>query len=310
MTLSVLAIGCGRDGTSSITRILEDAFRRNGREDVRAIHECDNAEIYAAARVFIANGDPEPARAVISRWGQDVESGNGYAFILPVFREVFGPDLKIIHLRRNRADNVKSMVNHTSWNPSHWGGYVAFDGPFEIVRPTAVDLEEISAPEWKKLTLQQRIEWYYETTHTTVENHKPLFRHVFEMSTDDLNNPGRLEELTSFLDPNWRNPASPSHLNANLNYDFASMTPEQRRKARKMWRHFDFQKAIGDPEYGLRHFARLAMARGPEAEPFFSLPPERLRGIFKETERDMANERKPRNRPGLLEKVCYKLRGQ
>lgn len=257
MTLQILGIGCGRDGTTSLTQILDNLFGLNNPGAYRVLHECDNAEIYQSAVAYVRDRNSQKCCSIISKWGQEAEIGNGYSFILPLFFEVFGKNLKLIHLKREKNENLASLINHTSWNPSHWGGYVDNAEHFEITRPTAHDYCEMTKSQWQSLPLDKKLGWYYDKTHSEIEKHKQNFTNVFSISTSQLNEDSKIVELRNFINPNWKNTTNPSHLNSNLNYDFSAMTREQKLVARTMWRGFDFQSALTDEHYALRHFFNL-----------------------------------------------------
>ena len=156
MSLEVLIIGCGRDGTTSIYEIVKQIYKLNG-ENKKILHECDNSEVYAASFEFIKNKEKAYAKKFLYNWKHNIEVGNGFPFILPIFKELYSSSLKIIHIQRNRKDNVNSIINHTSWRPDHWGNYTIHNlKQCEIIRPTAADFGEMSKKQWNNLNLKKK----------------------------------------------------------------------------------------------------------------------------------------------------------
>lgn len=258
--IEVLVVGCGRDGTQSLTHILRDLFAANGREaDVR--HESDSVELYAGLPDYIRRGDDRRLRAVMSAWRHDVEVSNGFAFCMPVVHAVFGGALKVVHLRRARAAHVASLVRRPRVTPEDFGGYIDFDyrGPFRHVRPTAVDYGEMSREEWEALSLAERFGWYHDKSHALVAAHLSLFEATMELRTEELNDPAALDRLRAFVDPGLERAPRPVHVHAAGLVDYAARDPQELRVMEKMFHKFDVNAALADELYPLRYFARYAM---------------------------------------------------
>src|SRR4249920_551295 len=56
--LRLLCVGTGRDGTTSLTRMIQDLYDQEGRGR-SAVHEWNAVELYQAFCNFRENGDPE-----------------------------------------------------------------------------------------------------------------------------------------------------------------------------------------------------------------------------------------------------------
>lgn len=253
MKLKVLAIGCGRDGTTSITSILSNIYKLNGHNNIRAVHECDNAEIYEAARIYLNNKEHSDLKSRISKWNHHIESGNGYAFILPVFKDVFGPNLKIIHLKRDKQEHIESLKNNLE-RGQYWGGYAPFRKHFKLNRITAVDFGEKTKSEWGSMSIEDKLSWYYDKTHETINHYSTIFEDYFLIKTHELNTSSKLAELTKFIDPSFSIYPDSVHLNSLSPYKLEGRSNSQKKTITDMWQHFDFEKAIQDENYSLKYF--------------------------------------------------------
>jgi hypothetical protein len=125
--MDLIAVGCGRDGTTSLTALLRAIYRRNmpslqTQEDMAiARHKTNHLEIYGSVMEYLKSGDASRAEAELRGWTHLAESGNGYAWILPVVRAVFGP-IKLVLLTREPESHLESLIRRPQLNPQNWGG--------------------------------------------------------------------------------------------------------------------------------------------------------------------------------------------
>ncbi|MFP6749234.1 MAG: SPASM domain-containing protein, partial [Alphaproteobacteria bacterium] len=94
----ILVLGAGRDGTRSVANLIANLHAANGAK-ARVMHEVASFRTFAGVAKYL-QGDDEWMRNICRAWDADIIAGGGFNFILPLLHEMFGGDLKVIHLRR------------------------------------------------------------------------------------------------------------------------------------------------------------------------------------------------------------------
>lgn len=221
--MKVLVIGCARDGTTSASRVISDLLAVNGHPGI-TLHESTHLPFYEAINAWVISGDPEPARRVLEGWTHFAECSNGPAFVMPLVRQVWGPDLKVVLLVRERQAHLDSLEKRPRVNPQNWGGYFPYDAP-AITRPNAVDYRDMTAEQWADMPLRVRLNYYVEKSHALVRAAAPLFSSYMEFPTEELAAP---ERLCRFIDPTWR-PVKGQVTNQSAPVDYKTKTSEELR---------------------------------------------------------------------------------
>jgi len=236
--MNLLAVGCGRDGTTSITALLRALYKANvtdtQREDMSiARHENNHIDLYAAVIEYVRFGSDSLVKDTLFGWDHLFECGNGYAWILPIIREVFGP-IKLILLVREQTAHINSLLRRPQLNPQNWGGYIDIGMGVSthpvITRPTAVDFSEMSSREWWRLTLRDRISWYREKSLSLVRSHSKLFPSYLELRTESLSDFGGIAQLASFIDPRWVSDVEAFHIGSSVPVDYGGGDAKRRHK--------------------------------------------------------------------------------
>ena len=261
--LKVLVLAPGRSGSKSFTSLLQNLCRANG-SDWIVKHQTEQALVTPAAEAWLLRKNPEPARQVLRGWKHQIEvSGNQNAFLGPIFREVCGEDLKIIRLRRNRDAHLKSFCTGPKVSPEVWGGYHGPDsdyaGPLYWFAPTAVWFGEMTQGEWNSLLTAERVTWYLDTLQRWMDEMAAGFESVFDIRTEELNQPETIDAIARFLNPSWTKRTEPVHQNQRSFYDYSKLSVAQAKEARRLWEGFDFQRALGESNYLLNHALEKAI---------------------------------------------------
>lgn len=200
MPLRYLVVGTGRDGTVSLTQIVNDIFKLNGIPAVAA-HEYLARECHESYSLYKETGDDEHLtrlRQLIRDCPYEAIVGNGYASLLPLFREAF-PDVALIHLKRkDREATIQSHKKNSKLFPDLYAYYAATgEGVFK--RVAAFHEGEMSRDDWEALSLHDRFGWFYDYTHRTIEQERSHFSRCFTISTESLSERETLNALAHFI---------------------------------------------------------------------------------------------------------------
>ena len=249
MTLKYLAVGTGRDGTVSLAHLLNEVFKLNGISGL-AVHEHLARECYEAYCHYKETGE----RTLLDRLRESMRNcpytaivGNGYASLLPVFRE-FYPDLKLIHLkRRDRDATIRSHMRVSSMFP---GPYIYYAGLTGVMRRTAAfHVGELSRSAWDELSLYDKFGWYYNYTHNVIELESSHFSHCHTIYTEDLSHSDTLSSLARFIAGPLAQPPSPVVLNRLTYLSLDDFNEEFRLYAHWLLRSLSADEIQRDPLY-------------------------------------------------------------
>ena len=258
MTLNCLITGTGRDGTTTL-RVLACNLAIANRDEPDALHETNLSELYNSWFRYHESGDSSEIESVLRSWTHRVESSSGHAFWLPVVAKVFGPEITLIHLKRDRTACVESLCqNRTTW-PEYHGNYVnQGDLAIQTWLPTAYHFGEMTKAEWEAASLRERIEWYYDKTHELIDRHKGLFSRYLEVRTEELNCQEVISNIRDFINSKWENTVFPVHQNFTGLHKIYDLTFEESRRAEMLFNDFNVVRAVKHPD-GLLYAAGFFM---------------------------------------------------
>lgn len=267
MGLKLLGVGTGRDGTFSLCKLLESVYRTNDAHLPAVHHESDNRSLYNHLCQSLSDQRDAPIRAILQDWDHDIEVGNGFQFYLPLIHEIFGSELKIIRLRRNREACIQSLARRPLINPQNWGGYLN-EMPetrseildFVCYRPTAVSCGELSEKEWKNFSLIDKLGWYYDKSHALLDEHLNLFREVLEVKTEDLSSSRVLDQIVRFVDPNFDKRPQAVHVHQAINMDYSEMSQIERQRLELFFAKLDMRQAARSELYPIQHFLNTILS--------------------------------------------------
>jgi hypothetical protein len=187
--LRILCVGTGRDGTTSLTRIMQDVFDHQDSGEM-ARHEWASRELNMLFCDWRETNDrrfEDQIRELILQCPYACAIGNGYAAVLPIIAEMLGDQVTLVHLRRrNRAACIASLVENAELAPQNHL-YYANSPAAASKRPAAFHFGEMSKERWTALPLPEKFGWYYDKTHTLIEQHKRLFANTLSVDMEDLN---------------------------------------------------------------------------------------------------------------------------
>lgn len=258
MSIKIVAIGTGRDGTTSLTMMLNQLFLLNGSEE-RAYQEWKVVEcfnLFAEYRETLNNGCLEQFKDLISRCPWSTIVGNGYGFFLPQIHQVFGSDIKLIHLkRRDRNACIDSLISNSHRFPE-FHGYYSDDSTPVLKRTTAVHFEEMSQTEWESLSLREKFAWYYDKTHQCIESYRSLFKQTLLIYTEELNEKETHLELKNFVNSDFQFTSTAVQANAFHHFiDYEQLPEPYQRKIQGLFSGFDFSLISLKKDYCYRYFS-------------------------------------------------------
>jgi len=250
----ILGIGAGRDGTTTLAKLIEKIFAENNYSG-KSTHQRDHAFLYNQLCLYKSTNKQqylEKMREAIRSWKLgDAIVGNGYAFCLDLIYEIHGEKISIIHLKRRKEEWVKSFIKNIKTFPRSHGNYSKHKNP-KIHRIAAYHFNEMNAHEWNLLPLEKKVEWYYHKTHSLIESSK--FKNILNVNTENLSEISTVKMITEFINPNWSAPATGLKVNVSK-LDYETLNDNERIIVNRMYNAFDYVEAAKNPIYGEKYFA-------------------------------------------------------
>ncbi len=256
----ILVLGTGRDGTRSVANLIASLHGANGAV-AKVMHEIASFRTFAGVAKYL-QGDDAWMRNICRAWDGDVIAGNGFNFILPLLHEMFGGNLKVIHLRRERGPAIAAMARAAQADPLYWDGYLDLDGEdgvdvaaeFDPQRPGAPLLDDMDEEQWSMLSLEDRLGWLYDAGHRAIENDLHLFPNHLAVATEDLNDPAAIQRIARFIDPGFRQLCPPVHVNHALDGPLEAVVSDDRDGARSTLADFDYHRVAASETYPVVYF--------------------------------------------------------
>lgn len=266
--LRILCVGTGRDGTTSLARIMQDVFDQQETGE-KAQHEWASSELNTLFCNWMETKDPAfeaQIREMIRHCPSACVTGNGYAAVLPIIAEELGDQVTLVHLRRRDRDAcIASLVENAELSPQNH--YYYADSPIATSkRPTAFHFGEMSQEQWSALSLHAKFGWYYDKTHALIEQHKRLFTKTLSVDTEDLSD----ENVRAALARAAGSDQTPRAFHVNRFVDLRHVPQARHSYVQRLLGQLNVQKLADDDLYGvgavLNEFI-YHLAHFPDAEP-------------------------------------------
>lgn len=257
MSIKVIVTGTGKDGTTTISELIRQISYANGEcFDVR--HEPDTFPIIQNITNYLETKNEsykDNIREIVKAWDFDVAVSGSFDFCLDIFHEIFGSNLKVIHLKRNREDYLRSVLHSTRAKHESHGNYLT-DKNFTLYRPAGFHYGAFTKKDWFALPLEDRFNWFYDKVHELFDDNCNLFAQSLTVKTDSLSDPTTIRKIVSFIDSNWQHVPEPVHENAMrlINYDI--LTREQRIHFHKHFVRFNILQFFKSSAYAAKYFMR------------------------------------------------------
>lgn len=259
--LELIAVGTGRDGTLSLTGILGELLVANGRGG-QVMHEYHSREFYNHYCCYKETGDEAHMAAIrklIAECSYTAIVGNGYAWLLPMFKEIW-PNAKLIHLkRRNRQDCIDSFKESVRLYPDkhiHYSDLAEGD----IQRIAAFHEGLMTRDQWHALSLDEKFGWYYDYTHQQISQHAPLFGGALDVATEDLQDDATMKALAQFVFGARAQAVAGQKLNSTQYVSASDFPPEYIGYVQWLFGRMDKGKVLEDISYPARYFANNFIA--------------------------------------------------
>ena len=255
MNYFILAIGAGRDGTTSLQQIINKIFIKNKHYGV-SHHQNDHQYIYNQLCYYKESGDNDYFLNIekrIKKWKLgDAIIGNGYAFVLNLIQDIHGETVKLIHLKRQKRAWIDSFMKNVKAFPWSHGNYSDSKDP-KLNRITAFHFNECTRNEWNEWSLEDKAVWYYKKTHELVSSKKKLFQNVLTIETENLSSENSVYAITNFIDESW----VPSHEGTHVNLskmDYDKLSQDDRVVVTRFYNQFDYVRSAKEPFEGDAYF--------------------------------------------------------
>ncbi len=187
--LKIICVGTGRDGSSSLARMIARLSDLTG-IGYQVSHEYKSRELFDIFCEYRETGDSKflaSLNDIITNCPYDCIVGAGYATLLPMFAEQYGPQLKLVHLRRaDRARCVESIKENAELFPAAYRYYHP-SSEAQYKRIAAFHFGEMDHDSWDRLSAGEKLGWYFDKTHSLVDQHTSLFANHLAITTESMN---------------------------------------------------------------------------------------------------------------------------
>lgn len=257
--MELLVVSTGRSGTRSCHKLIENLVSTQNDNKQVVTHECHHKAFYKGIMEYVETRRKDYVIRVLSKMTQFAEVGNGYQFVMPLIAEIFGRELRVIHLIRNHDDYVNSAINHMHSNREYWGNYQIDSEStieFEIARPTSYHYGECTRAEWEKMSSAEQVSWNWHKSRALVRASYALFNNYMEINTTDLNDSKKVAEIAEFIGISApKQMIGPRLNNYSYFYDFYKQLPHEVVKHRRhLFKFFDTNKAFLVDGYACQYF--------------------------------------------------------
>jgi hypothetical protein len=250
----LICVGTGRDGTVSISCMMQTLLDRT--TGGQAMHDYCSREFYQAFSEHMETGKQgfrDEIGQMITECPLDCIVGTGYAPILPLFVDKWGPNTKLVHIKRaDREACIASMMKNCEMFPVAYRYYSSAEGA-TVKRMAAFHFGDMSKSEWDKLPAAAKFGWYYDKTHALIEQHKGLFAECLDVFTEKLDEEPTRRALARIAIGSETVVPPPVHLNAHA-IDIAAIPKDQRDHAMWLLGRLDLNSLVTDDVYGLAYF--------------------------------------------------------
>lgn len=253
--LRLLIVGTGRDGTLSIAQMVQELYDSEG-EGRRVMHEYCAREFYDAFCSFKETGDEkyvDEIRHMIKKCDFDCIVGNGYAAILPLFAEICGTDLRIVHLRREDKEKcIKSLAKNADLFPLAYG-YYSSNPAASTKRMTAFHFDEMTRNEWDMLSATEKFSWYYDKTHTLIGSYQEVSGDHSEIVTEEIDGETTRRKIAQLVSGDASRMPSSVRLNAHR-FDVSDFEKNRQPKMQWLLGRLNLERLAHDDVYAVEYF--------------------------------------------------------
>jgi hypothetical protein len=251
--LLILCVGTGRDGTTSLAEMIQCGFDIEGRGR-KVTHEWENVNLYQYYCQYLEDGNQEyleKIRNLLLSCPYDCIVGNGYAGILPLFKEVFGDQLTLIHLtRRDKDACIASLIKNAELFPTNHMNYA--DSPYALgMRMAAFHFGEVTKQEWDTWSISKKFTWYYEKTHALIASHESLFSNVIQAETESLDDNELRLAISKAI--SGSDDVLPPVVHLNRHLDLESIPVGDRPWAQRFFGKLNIVRLTSDCTYGVSY---------------------------------------------------------
>jgi hypothetical protein len=249
---TIVCVGTGRDGTISFAQMIQSSFDDAGKGQ-KAFHEWLSAYFYNNWCDHKETGDTTAIDRINNAFSEcsiDCIVGNGYAQILPIIAERSSGNALLIHLKRRDRDKcVASLADNASNFPTNHLYYAPLDAGAINKRMAAFHFGEVSRNEWDSWPLIRKFYWYYDKTHSLIDDAKSLFKKYIEIETETLNDEKTRVAIAFACGLH----SVPRAVHVNRHVDLSGVSEIRKAWVQSFLGKFDVTKYDIEPAYGIAH---------------------------------------------------------
>jgi hypothetical protein len=258
--LKVIAVGTGRDGTLSVADMIQSVFDRLGTGQ-RVMHEYEARQFYQAFCDYRETKDDRyqaDIRSMIVNCPYECIVGNGYAAVLPYFLQACGTSLKLLHLRRSdRAACIASIKRNCELFPLAYR-YYSTSSAAKFKRMAAFHFGEMTQQEWDRVSLDDKVGWYYDKTHSLIGDYRRGFLEYTEITTESINDEVSRRAISRLASGSDDIIAPPTQLNSH-NF-IAGLPADRHNRMQWLFGRLNLNEVAADDVYAVDYFLEKFVA--------------------------------------------------
>ena len=226
----------------------------------RVMHEYEARKFYQAFCDFRETKDDRyeaDIRSMIESCPYDCIVGNGYAAVLPQFLQV-NASLKILHLRRSdRSACIASIKKNCELFPLSFRYYSAGTAA-KFKRMAAFHFGEMTQQEWDQLSLDAKIGWYYDKTHSLIREYRGGFSEYVEVTTESINDETSRRAISRLVSGSDDIVVQPTQLNSHT--FIAGLPADRRDRMQWLFGRLNLNEVAADDVYAVAYFLEKFVA--------------------------------------------------
>jgi hypothetical protein len=255
MNKIIICIGNGRDGTYSLKENLKNICKINN-SSIPVYHEKFAENIYNTFHFNYKNKKKINTffLSIANNFNLgEVHVSNGYTLILDKLINRFTSSIKIIRIKRDKKDWIPAFKKNIFNYPLKHGNYTNLKKA-QIYRMAAWHFEEMSKIEWNKMSINKKLNWYYDKNDDLVKRNNILNKkNYLQINTKSLDDLVTIKAITKFINPKWKCPSYVLKTNVSK-IDYATLNNYEKKVMGTFYSSFDYKYAANNPVYGALFF--------------------------------------------------------
>ncbi len=247
----IVACSPGRSGSTSLYKNISEIFNKNNHTGKAYHHDIKDPRLlnnlYHSYKTKKDIKYLLKIRKVISKWKKgNCYVGASYSHILDEVLKIHKGNVKLIYLKRNQQDWLKSFVKEVKKFPWSHGNYSSKKIKKIEYKIAAFHYDEMTKKKWEKLSLKKKSIWFYKKYLDLFNiNKNKSSKHII-VNTENLSSQKTTQKITTFLNSNWKSVKNTYRVNLSK-IDFEDFNNKDKVILSRFYNNFDFLNFAKNP---------------------------------------------------------------